>query len=64
MKYLIRFIIVGLILGYPVTFCGKSQEAMIRTGGPEKIVFRVLPFELSEVSLLAGPVFGIRIIKR
>lgn len=55
MKNLIRFIVITVLAALIVTFCGKSQEPVIKTGGPEKISFRVLPFDLSEVKLLDGP---------
>ena len=55
MRCLIRLMIITLIVASLVTFCGKSPEPMIETGGPEKISFRVLPFDLSDVKLLDGP---------
>jgi uncharacterized protein len=40
--------------GFLFASCRQS-EPTIRTGGPEVIEFRVLPFELSDVKLLDGP---------
>jgi len=35
--------------------CNTTHEERIKTNGPEKIDFKVLPFEISEVKLLDGP---------
>lgn len=55
MKYLTPYILVSFILGFMITSCSKSQPPVIKTGGPEKIAFRTLAFELADVKLLNGP---------
>ncbi len=57
MKYLLPFICICALLGSTLitNSCCQPCTPMMRTGGAEKIAFRVLPFELHEVKLLDGP---------
>ena len=54
MKNLIKpvvFIIFSLFLAESC----NEKESRIETGGPEVVSFKVLPFKLSDVTLLDGP---------
>jgi len=48
----IGFFIVYSLLAFS---CNTTHDERIKTYGPEKIEFKVLPFEISEVKLLDGP---------
>jgi len=44
-----------LLLSFLVFSCTTNTKERIKTNGSEKIDFKVLPFEISEVKLLEGP---------
>ncbi len=46
-----------LILGASLLFqrCNQEKNSVIKTGGPEVVSFRVLPFDHTDVKLLDGP---------
>jgi len=55
MKLLARLILIQVLIASLLISCSDSVVPGIKTGGPEVIEFRVLPFELTEVKLLDGP---------
>ncbi len=48
------FVVVGIFLLFCFA-CSEKKGGMIKTDGPEKIEFKVLPFEIEDVKLLDGP---------
>lgn len=54
MYKLIQSVYFIVFLSFLSGSCDK-KESRIETGGPEVVLFKVLPFELSEVKLLEGP---------
>jgi uncharacterized protein len=44
-----------LIIAFALTGCKEKVASTIKTGGPEVVEFRVVPFELTDVKLLDGP---------
>ncbi len=55
MKFLARLILIQFFIAALLISCKHSGQHGIRTGGPEVVEFRVLPFELTNVKLLDGP---------
>ncbi|MCK4826305.1 glycoside hydrolase family 127 protein, partial [bacterium] len=53
MKFLIS--LFSLFFFIVLFSCNTISEHKVKTGGPEVVTFRVLPFELTEVHLLDGP---------
>lgn len=54
--------VLSLVIAVPVlltllTGCSGTEKEQMETGGPEVVSFKVLPFHLSEVTLLNGPFF-------
>jgi len=47
---LITAVFISMIVG-----CSVQDQNRIKTGGPEKVDFRVLPFKITDVKLLEGP---------
>ncbi len=53
-----RKILLVIFMGIMVVSCSTPKEPYIKkvkSGGPEVIGFRALPFDLEDVKLLAGP---------
>lgn len=47
--------LIYLLICFLAFSCGTQKDERITTGGPEKIEFKVLPFEIRDVKLLDGP---------
>ena len=47
------FLLITLLI--LVTACSTHENSGIKSLGPEVVTFKVLPFELSDVTLLEGP---------
>ena len=54
MKNLTKHVIAAIAFTFLFATCSKEKSKIV-TGGPEVVVFQVLPFELSDVKLLDGP---------
>jgi DUF1680 family protein len=55
MKNTARFIGPVFVLATVLSGCSSHNGSTVKTGGPEIVSFRVLPFSLTEVKLLSGP---------
>jgi hypothetical protein len=51
------FLIITAIIVSTIIGCTVQDQNRAKTGGPEKVDFRVLPFNLSDVKMLDGPLF-------
>ena len=54
-KNIFKPIMIYMLSGCFALSCGTQKDERIVTGGPEKIEFKVLPFEIKDVKLLDGP---------
>ena len=54
-KNLLKPILPFIFLGCFAFACGTQKEERITSNGPEKVDFKVLPFEIKDVKLLDGP---------
>jgi len=50
-----EFLTVAVLIAYFISGCTVQEQNRIKTQGPEKTDFRVLPFKLTEIKLLDGP---------
>lgn len=50
-----RILLPGIIILNALSGCITHYETTVKTGGPEIVSFRALPFSLSDVKLLSGP---------
>ena len=55
MKKSFRILMVCTVLLLAASGCSSPEKSYIKTGGPEVVSFRVLPFELKDIKLLDGP---------
>jgi uncharacterized protein len=55
MQKIIRFLIPGIVTAILFPGCSSHTDSTVKTGGPEIISFRALPFSLTDVKLLDGP---------
>ena len=55
MKKNFRLLILSAALIMALSGCSAHKENLIKTGGPEVVSFRVLPFGLTDIKLLNGP---------
>jgi DUF1680 family protein len=55
MKTTVKFILFYFLITLLLTSCKHISEPGIKTGGPEVVKFRALPFELDQIKLLDGP---------
>ncbi|MBI5010766.1 MAG: glycoside hydrolase family 127 protein, partial [Bacteroidia bacterium] len=49
------FMVITAILVSIIDGCTVQDKNSVKTGGPEKVDFRVLPFNITDVKLLEGP---------
>jgi DUF1680 family protein len=49
------FLIITAIIVSTIIGCTVQDQNRVKTGGPEKVDFRVLPFNLTNVKMLDGP---------
>ncbi len=54
MKKTVQLAVFGLLV-FLLAACSRQGDRRIRTGGPEVVEFKAIPFELSDVTLLDGP---------
>jgi uncharacterized protein len=47
--------LLSVFLIFCFSSCSKKSNGYIRSGGPEVVTFRALPFSIGEVQLLSGP---------
>jgi Uncharacterized protein conserved in bacteria len=50
-----RFFVTVFVLAIGLYGCSQHKGSTVKTGGPEIVSFRALPFSLSDVKLLGGP---------
>jgi len=50
-----RILLPGIIILNALSGCITHYKTTVKTGGPEIVSFRALPFSLSDVKLLSGP---------
>ena len=50
-----RFLLSEIVIFNLISGCTAHHETMVKTGGPEIVSFRALPFSLTDVKLLSGP---------
>jgi hypothetical protein len=50
-----RFLLSGIVILILLPGCTAHHETTIKTGGPEIVSFRALPFPLTEFKLLSRP---------
>ena len=51
----IDYLVITTVFTLLISGCGCREQSRISTGGPEKVNFRVLQFDLNDVKLLDGP---------
>jgi DUF1680 family protein len=55
MKKGFRFLMFLTSLSIVLTGCSSNEKSYIKSGGPEIVTFRALPFALTDIKLLDGP---------